>query len=232
MKFRHGHEQLMFRTFLVGLLLLMTLTHTTASAENQESCIIPPEMPVNLDREATDFLNIGVDIGKASEGILSIDEAEVVSPTGDFTIAAGPYDPSSGRLYIWGYFVNGWVDVHSLEKGDVRPKLYASADEIEDVTYVLRSEALGVQFYSGWTAPHWLTRHQSFRVFMMSGEKATRIRALEKLYLHYIGDDPATNLAVFMSLDGNRALVWFDGAEIVKPPYEIKAPMQLCPTNN
>lgn len=156
----------------------------------------------------------------------------VSSPTGDFTFTAGPYDPASGRLYIWGWFKNGWVNLNTLEQSDIRSRLYSPADDIDDVTYIKRSDALGVQFYSGWTAPHWLTGRQSYRVFVLSGTEMTRLRALEELQLRYVGDDPEVDLAVFTNVPSGalrtKDVVWFDGANIVQPPDSLELPIGWC----
>jgi hypothetical protein len=224
----------MLKACCFGLILITGLNTTNATAQDQseQRCIVPDSPSVNLERDPNDFLNIGIDVGIAYEGFLTIGGSIVGSPTGDFTITAGPYDPSNGRLYIWGYFRNGWVNVHNLERGVIRPSLHQPISDIEDVTFVRRSEALGVQFYSGWTAPHWFTRRQSFRVFMISGNDMTRVPELEELQLHYVGDDPVLDLAVFAS-GSPRSLqyddpVWFDGTKIVPRPEGWERPVQRC----
>jgi hypothetical protein len=211
--------------------ILTLLSATNSNAQSEERCLVPDRSGASLEREPTDFLDIGIDIGLASEGFLTIGGTIVGSPTGDHTFSTGSYDPASGRLYIWGWFQNGWVNVRTLEQDDIRPRLYSPADDIDDVTSISRSEALGVQFYSGWTAPNWLTGRQSYKVFMLSGTEMISIKALEELQMRYVGDDPVTNLAVFtdttMGYKWND-LVWFDGTDIVQPPDNLDLPIRWC----
>lgn len=94
------------------------------------------------------------------EGHLRLHGTDWPSPVGDLTHVAGPYDPASRRLYLWGFDRNGWIEVVEVagawifgESGTIEPRLYESADDIEDVTAIERSEILGVQFYIGYTRP-------------------------------------------------------------------------------
>ena len=215
-----------------AFLLLGLLSAAHASAQGKEHCFVPPNNDVRLEREPSDLFDLGITIGIAYEGFLYIDGRVVPSPTGDITIAAGPYDPTSGRLYIWGYDENGWVDLRTLEQGGVRPILYSPASDIEDATYIKRSEVLGVQFYSGWTAPHWFSRQQSYRVYALSGTDMTRVKALEREQLRFVGDDIEAKLAVFAPVEERSTLgfetwVWFDGTQIL-PHSEHLKPIKRC----
>lgn len=229
---------LRLKIFFGATFVLTLLTATNTNAQSRERCLIPPSgyASVRFEQDPADLLELGVDIGLVSEGTLSIGGTRLRSPTGSWTITVGPYDPASGRLYLWGWFKNGWVNVHTFEQDDIRPGLYSPADDIDDVTYIDRSEALGVQFYSGWTAPHWLTGRQSYRVFVLSGTKMTRLRALEELQLRYVGDDPEVNLAVFSDVTSGALkpndVVWFDGTDIVQPPDNLDLPIRLCEVEN
>lgn len=127
-----------------------------------------------------------------------------MSPAGDWTSLAGPYDPKSRRLYLWGYDSNGWIEVLESgatwsfgESGYVAPTLYFPANDIEDATPIRRSAILGVQFYSGFTAPFWLMGTQSYRVYQIDGVEMERVAELEAMKLEYLGDDVASGLAVF-----------------------------------
>jgi hypothetical protein len=224
----------MLKICVRATLILTLLSASNSNAQSQERCLIPPSGygSVRLEHDPVDLLDIGIDIGLASEGFLTIGGTVVGSPTGGHTMTVGPYDPASGRLYVWGWFKNGWVNVDTFERSDIRPRLYSPADDIDDVTYIDRSKALGVQFYSGWTAPHWLTGRQSYRVFVLSGTEMIRLRALEELQLRYVGDDPEVNLAVFSDVTsgalGTNDVVWFDGTDIVQPPDNLDLPIRWC----
>lgn len=161
---------------------------------------------------------------------------------GDLTADAGPYDPASQRLYVWGFFQNGWIEVIEAggtwyfgESGTIGPRLYEPADDIEDVTPIERSAVLGIQFYIGYTAPHWLTGSQSYRVYQISGSEMLRVAELEAGRYRYVGDDLAAGLAVFVpdgvAWDRNNleALVWYDGTEIVSPPAHLPPLTGRCP---
>lgn len=222
----------------IAMPLLSALKFSTAAtlllvsqsiAQNPERCIVRAEQGVTLEREATDFLGIGTEIGIAYEGFLTIGGVIVGSPTGDFTFTAGPYDPSNQRLYIWGYFKNGWVNLETKEKNVLRPYLYSPKHDIEDVVPVLRSDVLGVQFYSEWTSPNWLTGRQKYRMFILSEDGMRRVEALEKEHLYYVGDDVLTGLAGFAP-EGrlSEGLVWFDGVSVVRQPGDLQTPSRFC----
>jgi hypothetical protein len=156
------------------------------------------------------------------------------------TLVAGPYDPVSQRLYLWGFDKNGWIEVDEVadswvfgEGGIIEPRLYEPADDIEDVTLIARSEILNVQFYSGYTAPHWLTGRQSYQVYQIRGLEKTRVPELEAGKLGYVGDDLTAGLAVFAPVGapwGNspEVLTWYDGSEIVAPPAGLPQPKGFC----
>jgi len=220
------------------------------AAENDEpshSCIIQPNEQVRLSRVPAMIAGLDPQVSIPVEGHLKLhfvssDSSSMrLSPTGDFTHVAGPYDPVSRRLYIWGYFLNGWVEIQKDantwrfgESGKVEPLLYHPADDIEDVTLVERSEALGVQFYIGFTAPNWLTGRQSYRVYQITGTEMSRVPILEDHKLWYVGDDPASGLAVFAP-NGSRwasqpdLLVWYDGTQIVEQVPENSTHYRWCP---
>lgn len=164
------------------------------------------------------------------------------SPTGDFTRSAGPYDPVGHRLFVWGYFTVGWIEVQPQsgtwlfgDSGTIKPRLYDRWDDGkgDSVRSVLRSEVLGVQFYAGWTAPHWLTGHRSYRVYELSGVGMRRVAELERRTLLYVGDDPVVGMAVFFPegvtpLDHPRQFVWYDGASVIEPPSGSIVPNTFC----
>jgi len=163
-------------------------------------------------------------------------EIEAWSPTGDFTFSFGPYDPASQRLYIWGYWENGWVEVRSqvLETQEViwrfgasgllEPRLYEPIDDIEDVVPLQPSPATGVIFYQGYTAPHWLTGGQSYRVYKIDGAEMTLLRKEEARRLAYVGDDPITGMAVFWS--AHEGWIWYDGDNFIEPEDGEIGPVQ------
>lgn len=161
-------------------------------------------------------------------------------PIWEWTSTVGPYDPASRRLYIWAFDRNGWIEVLEAagtwvfgERGIIEPKLYFPADDIEDVTAIARSALLGVQFYSGFTAPHWLTGGQSYRVYRISGTEMSRVPELEAGRLQYLGDDLVAGLAVFAPAHAPwsrnpEVLVWYDGTGIVPPPADLSPPTGWC----
>ncbi|MGR3660932.1 MAG: hypothetical protein ACU0CA_07040 [Paracoccaceae bacterium] len=76
------------------------------------SCIERPNPPTSLGRTPAKIIGLGPEISIPVEGFLKLhidnsDDSKWLSPTGDFTFTAGPYDPNSKRLYLWGYFANG-----------------------------------------------------------------------------------------------------------------------------
>jgi hypothetical protein len=162
------------------------------------------------------------------------------SPVGDWTTVAGPYDPVSRRLYLWGFDRNGWIEVVEVadtwnfgDSGTVGPKLYTPADDIEDVTAIARSAVLGVLFYSGYTAPQWLTGSQFYQVYQFKGSEETRVPELEAGSLSYVGDDLAAGLAVFAPVGVSwvnrpEVLAWYDGSRIVAPPAGLPPPTGFC----
>ncbi len=167
------------------------------------------------------------------EGHLRLHGTDWPSPVGGLTYVAGPYDPASRRLYLWGFDKNGWIAMNLSESGTIEPRLYYPADDIEDVAPIARSEVLGVQFYSGYTAPHWLTGSQSYRVYQISGPEMSRVPELEAGTLDYVGDDLATGFAVFAPVGASwvgspEMLIWYDGAEIVRPPADLPPPKGFC----
>ena len=205
------------------------------------------EQPGNaLGENPVSIPGLDPQISKPSEGKIELHSGSsagrdvVWSPVGDFTSAVGPYDPKSQRLYIWAYFSSGWIEIIEEsgawrfgDSGTVEPKLYYPADDIEDVTLVTRSEALEVQFYSGFTKPHWLSGNQAYRVYQNDGETFSRVAVLEESKLRYLGDDPIAQLAVFVPHDLGRTmksgdLIWFDGQDIVDAPTGLERPMIWC----
>ncbi len=230
---------------LSGLLLGMTmvfLPHSSLAEDHSGRCVLRQNWGAASDMHKEPAAIPGMEplVSIPSEGTLKLHTASSDccsswrSPAGDFTADAGPYDPVSRRLYIWGYFENGWIEVLQAgetwyfgESGTIRPTLYEPADDIEDVTPIERSAVLGVQFYIGYTAPHWLTGAQSYRVYQISGPEMSRVPELEAGRYGYVGDDQAAGLAVFVpagsSWNGSNteALVWYDGTEIVSPPAHL-----------
>ncbi|MGR3660931.1 MAG: hypothetical protein ACU0CA_07035 [Paracoccaceae bacterium] len=75
------------------------------------------------------------------------------------------------------------------ESGMIQPALYDPADDIADVEVIERSEVLGIQFYSGFTSPHWLTGSQTYRVYQISEAGMSRVKELEGQKFRYLGDD-------------------------------------------
>ncbi len=168
-----------------------------------------------------------------SEGMLKLHfgtvEGEAVwSPTGDFIFGVGPYDPDSGRVYVYGWFMNGWINVSNDagvwsfgESGEIRPNLYDPPYDIDDVQDIRRSAELGRQFYSGYTKPHWLTGYQSYRVYEIIGTEMLRVPILERDMLRYYKDDVNNGLAAFVPVSANfrdpaEILVLYDGAEVTQ----------------
>ncbi|KRS16450.1 hypothetical protein [Roseovarius indicus] len=170
------------------------------------------------------------------------DGERALSPTGDFTFAVGPYDPVSRRLYLWAYFKVGWIEVYQSsgtwvfgEGGTLRPRLYDSSQDGkgDSVRHVRRSEALGLQFYGGWTAEHWLTGWRSYRFYQIRGAGMTRVPEIEARGLRYLGDDPVAGMAVLVPTEGAWAdrvgnLVWYDGSRVIEPGAEDSIPGRHC----
>lgn len=163
------------------------------------------------------------------------------SPTGDLSILAGPFDPTNGHLYIWGFFANGWIEVEQVgdvwlfgEQGRIRPLLYGGQTSQDNVSHIKRSAALGMQFYSGYTRPHWLTGTQSYRVYSVAGPDVLRIRALEIEGYSYVGDLLASGLAVFAAQRRQpegwplETLIFFDGSQRVEAPKSFPPMINRC----
>ena len=222
------------------------MVDTGNADESNLSCIKRSVAYFSLSRTPTNVFGLEPQVSIPVEGYIKLhinnsdSNSMEWSPTGDFTFVAGPYDPSSKRLYIWGYFRNGWIEVRYEagtwvfgQSGTIRPALYHPADDIEDVEIVERSEVLSIQFYSGFTAPHWLTGSQSYRVYQISGTDMLRINDLEDRNLHYIGDDLIKGMAVFAP-NGSRwgknpeVLVWYDGVQIIEPASSTAIPNRWC----
>ena len=160
------------------------------------------------------------------------------SPFGDFTSMLGPFDPETGRLYVWAYFDQGWVEVFRAGEGwefgasePVRPRLYDSEDDIDDVRPIDRSHALGVQIYSGVLSPVFGSA-RGYRFFVLKGEIQRRVPEAEALELRYAGDDPVNGRAVLISpRDPSRLhlldhdYVWYDGTAIIAPTDDDIGPL-------
>lgn len=231
------------------LYFAMAVMSQGAHAEgNAERCISRQHQPtgVGLGRTPAAIRGLEPMVSIPTEGHLKLNFvssdccSEWLSPTGDLTVVAGPYDPVNQRLYLWGFFKNGWIEVDEVAdtwvfgvSGTIEPRLYEPADDIEDVTVIERSEVLGIQFYSGYTAPHWLTGRQSYRVYQIRGLEQTRVPELEAGNLGYVGDDLAAGLAVFAPAgvswgSSPEVLVWYDGYGIVARPAGLPQPEGLC----
>lgn len=211
------------------------------------NCILQPAQAERLSSVPVAIAGLDPLVSKPTEGNIKLHTATSdccsmwQSPTGEFTFSAGPYDPVSQRLYLWGYHQNGWIEVDNTSSGawvfgessTIEPSLYSHSDDIEDVTGIKRSATLETQFYSGFTAPHWLTGSQSYRVYEVRGAEMLRIFELENRVLSYIGDDPTTGLAAFGPLEESwmsnpELLVWYDGIEIVIPDADFSRPLKWC----
>lgn len=232
-------------------LLLFTVGFLSQSAHAEDDpghCISREHQPsgASLSREPTAVHGLGPLVSLPSEGQLKLHTMAADccsswhSPTGDWTFSAGPYDPLSQRLYVWGFDRNGWIEAVQTadtwvfgESGLIEPRLFHPADDIEDVTEIERSEILGVQFYSGYTAHHWLTGNQSYRVYQIRGLEMSRVPELEAGMLEYMGDDLAAGLAVFAPAGASwvsnpEMLIWYDGVGIVMPPANLPPLIGLC----
>lgn len=230
----------------VLLILLATMVDRAYAEEPDLNCIKRPSQNVRLSRVPAKITDLKPQVSIPVEGYIKLhfnnsDTSSMwLSPTGDFTFAAGPYDPNTKRLYIWGYFNSGWIEVqHEAgtwlfgQSGTIRPKLYYPADDIEDVEIIERSEVLGVQFYSGFTAPHWLTGSQTYRVYQMSGADMSRVGELDIRNLRYLGDDQVKRFAVFAPNGSHwtqdpAVLVWYDGVRIIEPAPGAAIPNRWC----
>lgn len=234
-----------FCLVFAAILAISKEAHTT------EHCLTRPEGPVPLERfnVPANVPGLEPDVVSPYEGRLQFffpDKNELGhdawSPTGDTTPVIGPYDPDTGHLYAWGYLDNGWIEITKQsgswifgKDGTISPRLFDAwkdgrGDSVESI---LRSPVLGVQFYSGTTAEHWLTKHKSYRVYKIEGSKMTRVPELEDRSLHYIGDDPNAKMAVFAPVtafgtDWGRHFVWFDGKAIVEPSSDSEIPDSFC----
>lgn len=232
-----------FLFFAVGL-----LSQGAVAEGDAERCISRLHLPSGFRLGETPATVRGLEpqVSRPTEGHLKLNFissdccSNRLSPVGDLTIVAGPYDPVSRRLYLWGFDKNGWIKIDKVadtwmfgESGTIEPRLYEPANDVEDVTEIERSDVLGIQFYSGFTAPHWLTGRQSYRVYQIRGEEETRVPELEAGNLRYVGDDPAAGLAVFAPVGASwvnnpEVLAWYDGYEIVKPPAGLSHPTDFC----
>lgn len=231
------------------LLLVMGLMSQTAHAEDDmERCISRQHQPTGVELSRMPAAVHGLEplVSLPSEGHLRLHSASSdccsnwPSPGGDLTFLAGPYDPVNRRLYIWGFDRNGWIEVVEAggtwdfgESGTIEPRLYEPSDDIEDVTVIERSEILGVQFYNGYTAPHWLTGSQSYRVYQISGPEVSRVPELEAGRLDYVGDDLAAGFAVFAPAGASwgrspELFVWYDGTGVVIPSADLPPLMGFC----
>lgn len=232
------------------LITLGALSHG-AHADGAERCISRQHNPtgVSLSRTPAAIHGLTPQVILSAEGHLKLvsDSSDccsaTYSPIGDLTTAAGPYDPASRRLYLWGPAGNGWIEVEAVadtwilgESGTIEPKLHEVADNInygDYATMIERSEILGLQFYSGYTAPHWLTGGQSYRVYQFNGAEETRVTELEAGNLDYLGDDLVAGLAVFAPAGvpwgiNPERLVWYDGTGIVAAPHGLPPPTGFC----
>lgn len=236
----------MFSLRILGGALLGTmgfLSHGAHAEGDPGRCISRQHQPtgISLGREPAAVHGLEPLVSLPSEGHLTLGCcSDQPSPVGDLTFIAGPFDPESQRLYLWGFDRNGWVEAVQTadtwvfgESGVIEPRLYHPADDIEDVTQIERSEVLGVQFYSGYTAPHWLTGSQSYRVYQISGSEMTRVPELEAGRLAYLGDDLDTGFAVFAPAGASwvsnpDVLVRYDGAMIATPPTHPPPPARWC----
>lgn len=205
-------------TAMISTAMLM-LAIGSADADETNHCISTRAASFRLEREPVAIAGLDLPVSLPREGFVQVGEMIRPSPVGDFTNSAGPFDPASQRLYLWAYSQNGWINVRTGESGVIRPPLYFPANDVEDSTFIERSEVLGVQFYSGYTAPHWLTGAQFYRVYQIDGAEMTRVAALEARMLRYVGDDPEAGLAVFARADvlwprDLSSLAWYDGERI------------------
>ena len=220
-----------------------------SQTENDDRCLVAPKPDVALSKTPSSVWGLVPKISRPAEGRIALHPDSsvghvILSPVGDFTSSAGPFDPVNQRLYLWAFFSSGWVEVTEVagvwlfsDAGIIEPKLYHPAHDTEDVTLVRRSEALEAQFYSGFTEPHWLSGGQSYQVHMIKGETISRISELEARGLRYVGDDPIARLAVFIPQDvtwkkNANELVWFNGETIVDPPEGLETPKVWCRTSN
>lgn len=223
-----------------------------AHADGAERCISRQHNPTGvslLSRTPAAIRGLTPQVILSAEGHLKLifngsdSYSARYSPIGDLTAAAGPYDPASRRLYLWGPARNGWIEVGAVadtwifgESGIIEPKLHEVAENINHgdyATMIQRSEVLGLQFYSGYTAPHWLAGGQSYRVYQFSGAEEARVPELEAGNLDYLGDDLVAGLAVFAPagvpwVNNPELLSWYDGVGIVAAPAGFPPPTGFC----
>lgn len=234
--------------FSILFFAIVVLNQGAHAEGNVERCISRQHQPtgVGLSRTPAAIRGLKPRVSIPNEGYLKLNFvssdccSERFSPIGDWTFVAGPYDPVSQRLYLWGFDKNGWIEVNEVadtwvfgESGTIEQTLYAPADDIEDVTRIARSEILNMQFYGGYTAPHWLTGRQSYQVYQIRGLEETRVPELEAGKLYYVGDDLTAGFAVFAPVgaswrSGPEVLTWYDGSEIVAPPPGLPHPKGFC----
>ncbi len=240
--------QVLSRVLLLSSQVLLT---SAISAIAEEHCLIRYESLVSIKRFDVPATVPGLEpqIIMPSEGKLQFfleNDAkyghDAWSPTGDITPAVGPYDPKSGRLYVWGYFDIGWIKVIDQsgnwlfgESAKISPRLFDSWNDGkgDSVKEILRSPVLDVLFYQGTTAKHWLTKRQSYRVYQIDGSEMKRVPDLETRKLRYIGDDPIAKMAVFAPVDvewsdRQHRFVWYNGESVIEPPSEEEIPHTFC----
>jgi hypothetical protein len=236
------------------VLLVTALTSPTQAEDSSATarCIVRPAGSIGLHNRGDPVSVSGLmpQIRIPSEGELQLapvpnsqTENRAWSPTGDATSTVGPYDPVTQRLYVWGYFEAGWIEVLSQsgtwlfgEKGKIKPRLYERRDKARAggrMQEVRRSDVLGYQFYEGWTAHHWLTSQQTYRSYELVGTKMRRALELERRNLIFVGDDPVARMAVFVPndvpwMDWQGNLVWYDGIAVIEPSADQKIPNAFC----
>lgn len=232
-----------------GLLLVTAIvlqSHVALAEDRPERCILRQDWTAGITSGPVAILGLTPLVSVPAEGTLKLHTessdccSSWRSPVGDLTSVAGPYDPASQRLYLWGFDENGWIEVAETagtwifgESGIIRPQLYYPANDIEDVTAIKRSAILGAEFYSGYTAPHWLTGSQSYRVYRIVGTEMARVPELETKSLVYVGDDLAANAAVFAPagvswINNSQVLVWYGQAGIITPAADLPSLKGLC----
>lgn len=231
------------------LALCVWITGAT-SGHASDACLLPGQTVSPLKRfdVPTTVAGLDPDILSPSEGKLQFFfesdpryGPEAWSPTGDFSLGVGPYDPVEDVLYVYGYFENGWIEAIEErgfwrfgESGVFSPHLNdPPRDRSDSVNGIVRSPMLGVQFYQGTEQKHWLTRQRYYRVYQVSGSELMRVPELEEGKLRYLGDDPNSGMAVFIPHGAPRTewsstAVWYDGNSIVKPKPGQVIPVETC----
>ncbi len=236
---------------LLALMLILVSSAQAQSTSAVTSCFVRPALPVGLRNLGDPVAVSGLvpQVRMPYEGALQLalardrdNGSQAWSPTGDFTSTVGPYDPVSRRLYVWGYFTVGWIEMfpHSGtwlfgERGKIHPRLFDPGDDGkgDSVRFVQRSDILGLQFYEGWTPVHWLTGRQTYRFFQIAGTQMRRVPELEHRNLRYLGDDLVAGMAVFLPSDVSwpdrrGKLVWCDGTSVIEPEPDDAIPDTPC----